>query len=163
MREIELNQGYVAFVDDDWYDFLSEHNWFVLKGAKTEYAIRNKKKHEGGRGTILMHRVVVGLPKESPLFVDHRDFNGLNNQTHNLRIATKDQNRQNNRLRKNNKTGYKGVYRNPGYRRWRATIWKDRECIHLGMFDTPEEAAKAYNTAAMQLYGEFACLNTIEG
>jgi hypothetical protein len=40
--------------------------------------------------------------------------------------------------------------------RWRATIMKDREYIHLGTYLSPESAHAAYCAAAKRPYGEFA-------
>ena len=38
---------------------------------------------------------------------------------------------------------------------------KDRKAIHLGYFHDEKEAAKAYKDKAIELFGEFACLNDV--
>jgi hypothetical protein len=94
-------------------------------------------------------------------FVDHIDRDPLNNERSNLRFCTKQQNQRNQGMRKCNSSGYKGVARVKHSPRWRAFLKVSYKQIHLGMFDTKEEAALAYNRAALKYYGEFACLNVI--
>ncbi len=64
------------------------------------------------------------------------------------------------RLRKTKSaTGYTGVYRE--HQRFRAVISIDGKAVHLGMFDTPEEAALAYNRASKKAFGPQGKLNKI--
>jgi hypothetical protein len=56
-------------------------------------------------------------------------------------------------------SGYKGVY--PERDRWKAQITVDRRTEYLGTYLTPIEAAKAYNDAALEYFGEFARLNPV--
>jgi hypothetical protein len=88
--------------------------------------------------------------------VDHVDLDRSNNRWGNLRDATRSQNVANSGRRANNKSGFKGVtFKND---RWRATIVVAGRCLHLGYFQTPEEAHEAYRTASQQLHGEFGRL-----
>jgi len=59
-------------------------------------------------------------------------------------------------IRKNNTSGFKGVSFNTQVGRYKAAIVKKKKYYHLGFFDTPEEAYKAYCKAAKKLHGEFA-------
>lgn len=92
--------------------------------------------------------------------VDHIDGNTFNNQKNNLRIATATQNAQNRKRFKNNNSIFKGVSR-PGRREigWRARITINKNTITLGRFDDEISAARAYDEAARQHFGEFARLN----
>ncbi|MEK7254210.1 MAG: Pathogenesis-related transcriptional factor and ERF protein, partial [Bacteroidota bacterium] len=57
------------------------------------------------------------------------------------------------RMRKtSSKTGYTGVYQENN--RYRAVISIDRKSMHIGMFDTAEEAALAYNKKSKEIYGD---------
>lgn len=87
-------------------------------------------------------------------FVDHRNMNGLDCRRENLRAATKSQNTRNSRLRRNNRSGFKGVTETS--KGWRAQCRFDGRNHHLGYFDTPEEAHAAYFAAACEHAGEFA-------
>ncbi len=157
MKEIELTQGKVALVDDSDFEWLSQWNWHARTDCKTPYAqrfTRVPRKHH-----IKMHRFIISAP--IGMEVDHIDGNGLNNQRANLRLATRAQNAANRGKNIGNSTGYKGVFRyHAGQLRWSAQIGNSRgKTIYLGKFSTPEEAARAYDAAARERFGEFAKLN----
>lgn len=86
--------------------------------------------------------------------LDHINRNPEDNRIINLRIATRSENNANTGVRRNSKSGLKGAY--PEGKRWRASLTKDGRGIHLGRFETPEEAHRAYCEAAQRLHGEFA-------
>lgn len=86
--------------------------------------------------------------------VDHIDGESLNDAIANLREATQSQNNANAKLSRRNTTGFKGVSRSGN--RFVAHIRKNRYLHHLGSFETPEEAHRAYMEAAVRLFGEFA-------
>ena len=104
---------------------------------------------------LLLHRWLINAP--AGLWVDHRDGVTTNNQKGNLRLATVRQNIANSKLSKASTSGFKGVHHLSG--RWRAKIVSHGVPVFLGTFDTPEEAARAYDAAAVALFGEFARLN----
>jgi hypothetical protein len=104
-----------------------------------------------------MGRAILNAP--AGMIVDHRDGDGLNNQRENLRLCTHSQNMQNRRLQRNNRSGYKGVYWIKAQGVWAARITVNRVPINLGRFDTAEQAARAYDEAALKYHGEFARLN----
>lgn len=86
--------------------------------------------------------------------VDHINRNRTDNRICNLREAT---NAENTRNKKGfGRTGYKGVTLHKG--KYIARIGKDYKIINLGSFDSAIEASKAYQKAAKQYHGEFACL-----
>ena len=88
--------------------------------------------------------------------IDHIDCNGLNNRWTNLRAATRTENLRNSQLRSDNISGYKGVSYNSARGRWISCIKVGDKNLHLGRFDTPEEAHAAYRVAAEKHFGEFA-------
>jgi len=95
------------------------------------------------------------MGKWCSVMIDHRDGNPSNNRWTNLRPASVSQNNANRRLHRNNKCGFKGVVRNR-WGRFIASIYKNGQRRHLGMFATAEEAHAAYVAAARKLFGEFA-------
>ena len=155
MKELILTQGYVAYVDDEDYPLLSRYKWRVNKGKWGIYAQANVDGME-----VVLHRFILGAPFD--MEVDHKDHNGLNNVKDNLRLCTSSQNKQNTRIRIDNKLGYKGVYFNTKEKKYYAMIKPpETKRLFLGGFDTAVEAARAYNVAAEMYFGEFAFLNTI--
>lgn len=161
MIQIELTQGFFATVDESDKD-LDVHKWYVdTKSKNISYAARRSRS-----GIERMHRVILGrkigrdLTKEET--VDHIDHNGLNNQRANLRIASTAENTHNQRIQTRSKTSkYKGVYWYKTTGRWRARIKVQMKYISLGYFDREEDAARAYNEAALKYFGEFACINNV--
>jgi|SRR5271157_1721466 len=159
MKEIELSQGYVALVDDEDFESVSEFGWSAHvhlrkdDSIRSVYAVRQVTPHKSQR----MHRFILGV-EDSAVKVDHKDHNGLNNQRYNLR-TTKTQNNQNARIRPDNTSGFKGVYWNKDKKLWQAQILVAGKRKCLGRFIDPLEAACAYDMAAVKYFGEFACCN----
>lgn len=158
MKEIKLNkEGYVALVDDEDFDYLNQFHWLMVQNGKNNiYAKRNLswKKGSGRKRQVYMHREILNFPKG--MSIDHKDFNGLNNQKSNLRICTHAQNMWHNISKA--VSGYKGVYYNQNHSIL-AKIKVNNIVIHLGSFKTEEDAARAFDEAAIKYRGEFASLN----
>lgn len=97
--------------------------------------------------------------------IDHINGNQADNRIENLRNADKKQNTHNQKKQKNNRSGYKGVVTDSrliGRKKpYRAGIYHNGKSEYLGFFATAEEAAAAYNEAALKYHGEFARLNEI--
>lgn len=145
-------EGLFALVDADDYDNLKDINWSLSFGG---YAYTSKT-HNTKREHIWMHRLILGLPKDSHLIGDHVNGNRLDNRKENLRVATTSQNVQN---RKSNRK-FKCVFLKKGKKKYHSAI-RVGKTVFLGNFDTQEEAAYAYNKAALQVFGEFAVLNDL--
>ena len=156
MREIPLTRGYVALVDKDDFQTVAAHRWYAMKGDKFGNLVYAARKV--GNQTILMHRQITeAAPGE---FVDHCNRNGLDNQRANLRVCTNSQNQANQTLRAAKaQSRFKGVRRS--YRRWAAQIEVMGKTIYLGTFGSEESAARAYDDAARQHFGDFARTNFV--
>lgn len=105
-----------------------------------------------------MHVVIMKPP--TGLVVDHADNDGLNNLRSNLRICTRSQNSAN-RISVGGSSIYLGVSYYKKNKKWGALIGKNRKQIFIGLFETEEQAAIAYNKSAILIHGEFAKLNNV--
>lgn len=153
-RWIALTRGRFALVDAADYDALSAHRWHF----DGYYASRRGPEFAPGRSEhIYMHRAIVGAPAD--LEVDHRNADKLDNRRGNLRLASRRQNVVNAGKSRRNTSGFKGVSWHAQRGRWRASIRANGRQVHLGLFDDPAAAARAYDSAAMVHHGEFARLN----
>jgi len=155
-KYIPLVGGINVLVDDDDYEWASKTKW---SDDKRGYAVRHALKADGTKTTEKMHRLIISAkPGEQ---VDH--INGIpwDNRKENLRIVTNRQNSANKNYYSTNKSGYKGVavYKKG---KWTAQITVDYKKKHLGVFECKHEAAKVYNKAALEYFGEFAKLNEIK-
>lgn len=157
-KELVLSQGLVAIVDDWQYERASQWKWHAQRGKGTWYAARSEW-HPPHKKKIYLHAFLTSAPHGSK--VDHIDGNGLNCTDHNLRVCSNAQNMRNRGKNSNNTSGFKGVKHNKGSKQnpWQAEIWVDGECAYLGTYRTAEEAAAAYDRAAIAMHGEFAKLN----
>jgi hypothetical protein len=158
-RRIRLNIGKYARVDPPRFHEISKYTWFAKKDSHyaTTYKAVRLTPHGSFNCLIYMHRQILNAPKGR--IIDHKDGNGLNNTSDNLRFATKSQNGCNKQGRRNTSSKYKGIAWNRRTKRWIATINVDKKRLHLGYFDSETDAAKAYDIAAKKYHREFACLN----
>ena len=153
--EIPLTAGYVAVVDEaDAPAVLGcGSRWRVVLDDRRAYARRHVRKPGGGYTSQPLHTFLTGWP-----LVDHIDGDGLNNVRANLRPATPAENAQNRSVRSDSKSGLKGVQqRTPG--RWIARIQVDGRRLHLGVYASADVAARAYDAAAPEYFGDLARTN----
>jgi hypothetical protein len=163
---IQLTKGQNTLVDiQDWLE-LRKKKWCALHLTQRRtpffYAVRNSDKDSNGKRTMIyMHRALVGL---DGMEIDHENHDTLDNRRDNLRLATKKQNAGNSRPKLRNgvkSSQYKGVTWHKGGHKWMAAITVNKKPVYLGLFNSEIEAAKAYDRAAKEVFGEFACLNDI--
>jgi hypothetical protein len=141
VTEIMINCGgeeLTAVIDTDNLPKVSSYagTWYGFRSGNTVYVLL-----VDGKDSIRLHRVIMN-PEDNQI-VDHKNRDGLDNRRINLRICTKGENNQNKNIAKNNKSGYRGVSLYKPNGRWIARLMVERKAIHLGYFDTPEEANEA--------------------
>ena len=149
---IPLTQGRFALVDDADFEMLSHWKWH----AHTAGVAANIWFHNGDRRTTLMHRLLL-LPNQEQQ-IDHINGDQLDNRRCNLRICTNTQNQQN-RHAVWGSSLFKGVGWSTARETWRARIKLAGSDMWLGHFVNEADAARAYDKAAREMFGEFANLN----
>ena len=149
--EISLTQGKVAIIDDVDWPLVAPYKWYADKKPRLREQWYAAAKIKGKR--VRLHKFLTGWP-----MTDHRDGDGLNNRRSNLRPCDTQQNQFNCGKCAGSTSQFKGVCVTP-YGHWRASIRKDYKLRDLGTYKTEEDAARAYDAAASELFGEFARLN----
>ena len=148
----------IVLIDDEDYENIVSHSWFVYPSRRNFYAARQIKLN-GKKVKVQMHREILGLTFGDGKIVDHINRNGLDNRKSNLRIASHSLNRYNSSMRIDNVSGYRGVFWHKKSKRWRATICIEYNQIYLGQYIDKTAAAEAYDQAAIKFYGDKAVLN----
>lgn len=147
MKEIPLTQNKCAIIDDEDFNKIASQKWWLSSQGYAEGTDQETRKK------ILMHRLILGV--KPGMTTDHINGNKLDNRRENLRHATYQQNNWNVTKRKN-KSGFKGVYWCKHIKRWKASIGYNKKLIHIGCFDTPEDAARAYDEASKKYFKEYS-------
>lgn len=151
---ILLTKDKVALICDCHYDLVKDFKWCY---SPLGYAVRRV----GGRKASLtyMHRVVSSAAEGK--IADHVNLDKLDNSCSNLRIVTRKQNNVNKGITSKNTSGYKGVSWIERRHSWQSRLGEGGRAIYNRYFKTAEEAALAYDAAAIQVHGEYAQLNLI--
>ncbi len=169
-KHVVLTDKAYEFIDQNEYyrsiDFLDNlrmhSSGYVF--YQRNYPIKGKK-GSYKNVTIYLHKLVAEKFVERPekaekrLFVRIKNGNPLDCRIKNLEWATMSELRRNQK-RHNNKTGYRGVVQ-VSKNTFRAVIYTSDTRYDLGLFDNPEDAAKAYNDKSEELFGKTKSLNRI--
>jgi hypothetical protein len=164
MKSVELSRGQVAIVDDEVFDAVSQWKWHINSEG---YVISNLRRlrHSGKPGLLVkiyLHRWVLESfynIRAGGLQIDHINGDKTGNRLVNLRIVTNQQNQFNAKRRSTNTSGYKGVSYDKKLKKYRAYITINGKLLRLGDYLTAQEAANAYNAAAIEYHSEYARLN----
>lgn len=153
-KRSDAKRQWQVMVDDEDYNNLNQYFWSVdLHGAVSGWVGAESYRR------ILLHRFIMNAPDD--MEVDHIDGDRLNNQKFNLRLATSSQNKCNRGPRKDNRSGYKGVSWHKQREKWTVRIMSGGKYLSLGLFTSKEDAAKAYNAAAVTYQNDFAYQNKL--
>lgn len=151
-------KGMFALVDDEDYERLSKFYWSAVKKREgLFYAERVTKRDKNRKQKVIgMHIEVMGSK-----WIDHIDFDGLNNQKSNLREVTHSQNMMNKAKKRGSASGLKGVSWHNKNNNWLAKIKINGKDKHLGCSKDPIKCARLYDEAAIKYFGEYAKINGV--
>ena len=161
MKFIEIHNkkheivGYAKVSDCD-YEEVSKHNWTWHNNGYVCAKIDKKM--------TLLHRFVMEMKYGHANFsmVDHVNHHKEDNTRENLRLVNAKDNARNRKKSKGKNCRFKGVVRRAlksGEYRYIARVFDAGHPYYCGSFKTEAEAAMAYNQKALELFGEYACLN----
>lgn len=159
---VPLTQGYFAVISVIDAPAVGQYNWHVVKPNGMLYAARHQRTSKGKKTYLLLHRFVAdeaGITAADE--VDHENGNGLDCRRSNLRAASRSQQLQNTRLRRDNTSGVKGVSFVKNISKWAAEIKVDGKKTVLGYFIEKADAAAAVRDARDKLHGAFANHGTL--
>lgn len=153
MKEIQFGKrskpyrdGLTFLVDDDivleGYSFCLNNYGYVMFSS-----------HKDGLHSKLLHRWIMGFPDGK--MIDHINHDPLDNRRCNLRVCSNQENQFNTMKKKNNTTGYKGVYFDKVNNKYVAQISINKKNKNLGRFEKAEDAYDAYCKKGIELFGEF--------
>ncbi len=153
VAKFTLPTGETVLVDDTDFDKVNQHRWHIEGPGYVGRTYRQNGKmcHE------YLHHFIFGIK----IKLDHNNLNRLDNQRQNLRPANDSQNQANRFKSKGQYSSrFKGVYLHKNSSKWMARIGPGGN-YYLGLFPDEIEAAKAYNAAALEIYGKYAQLNPV--
>ncbi len=157
MRILKLsNRDIFTVIDEIDFEWAVAFYWWgwspkpgVVYARTTSFGVRES-----------LHRLISYklFPDHESPEVDHKNGNSLDNRRDNLRLATRGQNNANRRGWSPRFGGLRGLSLHRSGK-FRAQIRVNGQQKHLGHYSSPEEAARAYDKAATEHFGEFAVLN----
>ncbi len=152
---IVLTKGLKAFISPEDIERVKSLRWYADCNPWTDYA-----KTDQAEGRPRLH-VYIMQPTYGHV-VHHKDNNGLNNTRSNLEVITQAEHSRLSKLRRNKTTSkYRGVYFHKPTGKYAAEITLNYKKHYLGLFETEEQAATAYNNAALNLFGKDCLLNEV--
>lgn len=159
--KIPLTRGYAALVDKDVFEEMSQYKWHTVGYDNGDVKAARTVNINGKRTNVYLHRAIMGFP-DSDMVVDHINHNTLDNRRENLRICTLSHNSRNKGAQRSRGIPYKGV--TFMHDKYAAQINKGKgKSPHIGLFETAEEAAHAYDREAIKIFGEYAATNVSLG
>ena len=161
MKQIPLTKGKFALVDDEDFGRINQHKWYARPSKRRFYASRTYYNSTRRQKQFHMHREVLSFYQNiDSRQIDHKNHNGLDNRKCNLRAIKESGKNQRNMIKiAPHSSIYKGVCKTGRSVKWYAQITYRLKNYRIGFFVNEVDAAKAYDKKALELFGEFACLN----
>lgn len=160
MIKLTASSGETFIIDREDYDKIKDLKWTSYSSyRKSKKYLRSHTFKNGVNKTHLLHRIVTDAPKG--MEVDHINGDTFDNRKANLRVCTHAENVRNSKPNNRNTSGYKGVRFYKRNKKWGAAIRSNEKRLFLGLHSTKEDAARAYNLAAIKYFGDYAWLNKV--
>lgn len=162
MELYDINCKVIAetIFDLKYYEFIKDYSWHMSGNYVESFWVDENQCQKN----MKLHQAIIYLSgQEVPddCEIDHKDNNPLNNLENNLRICKHSDNVKNRKNIMKHSSKYKGVSFYKHTNKWRAKLRANHVDVFLGYFVNEDDAAKAYNIAAIKYFGEFARLNVI--
>lgn len=160
---IPVNKGKDhAKIDEEDFEKVSNHSWRTVTAKSGRQTVVTTVATEKGPRMLSLGAFLM-KPEKGQMVYPRRFMNGFDYRKENLIVCSmKERQRILPKNRAEGTSQYKGVSWYPKNKCWRAGIRVDGKSIHLGFFQTEEDAAKAYNEAAKKHFGEHAYQNQIK-
>ena len=146
----------VLFSEED-RELVESRSWFINIQPRTQYVCTHVKQPDGSFKQKKLHQLIMQPPKG--MVVDHINHCGTDNRRENLRVCSKHENNMGRNKNAKGSSRYKGVTLHKQTNKWRAQFQVNKKRVGIGYFTSEEEAARAYDSKAKELFGEFAFLN----
>lgn len=144
------NEPFLLDLEDYVKYKIYNYIWIV---NQTGYVVTSKNKRNQ---SISLHRLIMNIEEDIDMKVDHiNTHRKFDNRKQNLRVVTTQQNTFNSQIYSNNTTGVKGVYYSKHLEKWYARIRVNYEHIHLGTFDSFDEAVEDRKCGEEKYFGEY--------
>jgi hypothetical protein len=161
MKIINLSMGKETILDDEDYEKYKNLSLCVVqKELGRFYAIhpilipREQRISKAKTRHGYIHREIMGCYKGDGKIVDHINGNTLDNRRCNLRFVTPSQHAQN--ICGFSKDHPKGVCFDKSRNKWKAEIRVNKKRIHIGRYETQQEALEAYKEASFKYHGDYS-------
>lgn len=158
---LELSKDVRVKIDREDLERVNTHSWRVTKGTTGRIRVVTSIRTPKGVRQLTLGKFLMNPPAGKQVYP--RRFNdGLDYRKSNLIVCTlQERQRLLPKMRTNTSSGYRGVSYSKSEGRWRAGIEVEGRSINLGLYDTEDEAALAYNEAARKHFGELAYQNPV--
>jgi hypothetical protein len=158
---LSLASDFKVKIDKEDVDRVNAHKWRITKGTTGRLRVVTTIRTPKGARHLTLGRFLMAPPEGMQVYP--RRFNeGLDYRKSNLIVCTmKERQRLLPKTRMVTTSSYRGVSFSKTYSKWKAAIKCNGRNINIGIFDSEEDAALAYNKAATQYFGDIAYQNKI--
>lgn len=139
MKKIKLTRGKFALVDDEDFEKVAQYSWYSMTNG---YAARDEWLGNGQKRMVYMHRFILEAPDDRKIVVDHKNGKKHDNRRENIRLVTQKENGWNSKVRKDNKSGVRGVWYDTAKGRFSLRMKIGNTYKFCGYYDTLKLAAK---------------------